>query len=144
MTEIEHLECEIAEFKLELEQKHQSIHNLNRLLDNAKRKLEYLKRKKLLEKYKPQLDAYVDKYIGDTDGMIPHPFKPELKLFTKGIIHKDLNAILERFKSLKEEGYLIYFHTIIEPSDETDECEWHRTEYFVSYIAFKPDEVLYK
>lgn len=140
MTEIQHLECEIEEFKLELEQKHKSIHSLNRLLDNAKRKLEYLKRKKLLEKYKPQLDAYVDKYIDDTDGMIQHPFNPELRLYTKGTYHKDLDAILERFKSLKEEGYLIYFYAILEPSDESDECKWHRTEYFVSYIAFKPEE----
>lgn len=134
MTEIEHLECEIAEFKIELEQKHQSIHNLNRRLDTAKRKLEYLKRKERLEKYKPQLNAYVDKYIDDTDGMIQHPLKPELRLYTKGVYHKNLNSILERFKSLKDDGYLIYLYTIIEPSDEN---EWRGTEYFVSYLAFK-------
>ena len=135
MTEIQHLECEIEEYKLELEQKHQSIHNLNRLLDNAKRKLEYLKRKERLEKYKLQLDAYVDKYIDDTDGRIQHPFNPELKLLTKGYCHKNLDVILERFKSLKEEGYLIYLYGINEPSDNV-----YKKEYFVSYIAFKPKE----
>lgn len=43
MNQIQHLECEIAEFKIELERHHNSIHNLNRLIDNAKMKLEDLR-----------------------------------------------------------------------------------------------------
>ena len=59
MNQIQHLECEIAEFKIELERHYNSIHNLNRLIDNATMKLQDLQRGETLEKYKPQLEGLV-------------------------------------------------------------------------------------
>jgi hypothetical protein len=129
MNQIQHLECEIAEYKIELERHHKSIHNLNRLIDNAKRKLEDLQRRETLEKYKPQLEGLVDKYIDN--GIVEYPYDTKLKLQTKGIrCIMDFDAILKLFKSLKEEGYLIYLYKISEPNNLRD-------EYFISYASFK-------
>ena len=128
MNQIQHLECEIAEYKIELENHHKSIHNLNRLIDNATMKLDYLQRRETLEKYKPQLEGLVDKYI-DT-GIVEYPYDTKLNLYTRGTSHKDFDAILQLFKSLKEEGNLIYLYKIFEPNNLRD-------EYFISYATFK-------
>jgi hypothetical protein len=127
MNQIEHLECEIVEFKIELDKHYQSIQNLNRLIDNAKRKLEDLRRRETLEQYKPQLEGLVDKYIDN--GIVEYPYDSNLKLHTIGTRHKDFDAILGRFKCFKKQGKLIYLYKIGEPNDLTD-------EYFVSYIVF--------
>jgi hypothetical protein len=129
MNQIQHLECEIAEFKIELEKHHNSIRNLNRLIDNAERKLLDLQRRETLEKYKPQLEGLVDKYIDN--GIVEYPYDTKLKLYTKGIrCIMDFDAILKLFKSLKDGGYLIYLYCINEPNELKD-------EYFISYAAFK-------
>jgi hypothetical protein len=127
MNQIEHLECEIAEFKIELDRHYQSIHNLNSLIDRAQLKLEDLRRRETLEQYKPQLEGLVDKYIDN--GIVEYPYDSNLKLHTRGTRHKDFDAILGRFKCFKEQGKLIYLYKIGEPNDLTD-------EYFVSYIVF--------
>jgi hypothetical protein len=131
MNQIQHLECEIAEFKIELEKHHNSIRNLNRLIDNAERKLLDLQRRETLEKYKPQLEGLVDKYIDNE--IVEYPYNTKLKLYTytKGIrCIMDFDAILKLFKSLKDGGYLIYLYCINEHNDLKD-------EYFISYAAFK-------
>lgn len=131
MNQIQHLECEIAEYELELEKHHNAITNLNRLLDNAQRKLDNLKRKETLEKYKPQLEGYVDKYIDNMQ--VESSFDPTKKLLTKATSHEDFNAILELFKILKEKGQLIYLYKIFEPTI-------FKNTYGVSYITFNPEE----
>jgi hypothetical protein len=128
MNQIQHLECEIQEFKIELEKHHNSIRNLNRLIDNATMKLDYLQRRETLEKYKPQLEGLVDKYIDN--GIVEYPYDTNLKLYTKGTSHKDFDVILQLFKSLKERGNLIYLYYIYEPNNLRD-------EYFISYASFK-------
>ena len=130
MTEQEHLECEIQEYKIELEGHEKSIQTLHRFIDNAKIKLEDLKRKETLEKYKPQLEGYVDKYIDDWQ--IEYPFDPTKKLLTRATSHKDFNTILQLFKSLKEKSQLIYLYKIWEPTSIMK-------QYSVSYITFKPE-----
>lgn len=127
MNQIQHLECEIAEFKIELENHHTSIRNLNRLIDNAQRKLEYLKRKEILEKYKPQLEGLVDEYIDNM--VIEYPYDTELKLYAKGTTCTSFDAMLHLFKSLKERGHLIYLYFIAEPNKLKD-------DYFISYATF--------
>jgi hypothetical protein len=131
MNQIEHLECEIAEFKIELDRHYKSIQNLNRRIDNAKRKLGDLKRRETLEQYKPQLEGLVDKYIDNT--MVEYPYDSNLKLYTRGVYHKDFDAILRVFKFYKEEGKMIYLYKIGETNDLTD-------EYFVSYIVFDKND----
>jgi hypothetical protein len=130
MNQIQHLECEIAEYKIELERHHKSIHNLNRLIDNADRKLEDLQRRETLEKYKPQLEGLVDKYIDN--GIVEYPYDTNLKLYTKGICCIDFDVILQLLKSLKERGYLIYLYKIFEPNNLMD-------EYSISYASFKEE-----
>ena len=132
MNQIQHLECEIAEFKIELEKHHTAILNLNRLVDNAERKLEDLKRKETLEKYKPQLEGYVDEYIDKIQ--IEYPLDPTKKLYTKGSFYNDFHVILKHLKMLKEYGHLIYLYKIWEPTI-------FKNTYGVSYIAYKPEEV---
>lgn len=127
MNQIEHLECEIAEYKIELDRHYQSIHNLNSLIDRAQLKLEDLKRRETLEQYKPKLEGLVDKYIDN--GIVEYPYDSNLKLYTRGSRHKDFDAILGRFKCFKEQGKIIYLYKIGEPNDLTD-------DYFVSYIVF--------
>jgi len=127
MNQIEHLECEIAEFNIELKRHYQSIQNLKRLIDDAKGKLGDLKRRETLEQYKPQLEGLVDKYIDNT--RVEYPYDSTLKLYTRGTSHKDFDAILRLFKSYKEEGKMIYLYKIVEPNDLSD-------EYFVLYIVF--------
>jgi hypothetical protein len=124
------LECEIEEYKIELERHYNAIGNLNRFIDNTEKKLEDLKRKETLEKYKPQLESYIDKYIDDKQ--IEYPFDPTKKLLTRATPHKDFNTILQLFKSLKEQGQLIYLYKIWEPTSVMK-------EYLVSYITFKPE-----
>lgn len=128
MNQIQHLECEIAEFKIELENHHTSIRNLNRLIDNAQRKLEYLKRKEILEKYKPQLEGLVDKYIDN--GIVEYPYDANLKLHTRGTYRMNFDEILQLFKSLKKGGNLIYVYCINEPTEFVE-------GYSVSYATFK-------
>jgi hypothetical protein len=128
MNQIQHLECEIAEFKIELERHHNSIHNLNCLIDNAKIKLEDLQRRETLEKYKPQLEGLVDKYIDN--GIVEYPYDTNLKLYTIGSNRKDFYEILQLFKSLKERGNLIYLYCINEPNELKD-------AYSISYATFK-------
>jgi hypothetical protein len=128
MNQIQHLECEIAEFKIELERHHNSIHNLNCLIDNAKIKLEDLRRRETLEKYKPQLEGLVDKYIDN--GIVEYPYDTKLNLYTRGTSHKDFDVILQLLKSLKEVGNLIYLYKIFEPNNLRD-------GYFISYAIFK-------
>ena len=130
MNQIQHLECEIAEFKIELERHYNSIHNLNRLIDNATMKLQDLQRGETLEKYKPQLEGLVDKYIDS--GIVEYPYDTKLKLYARGTSHKDFDAILQLFKSLKEGGNLIYLYNIYEPNN-------FRDEYFISYATFKEE-----
>ena len=127
MNQIQNLECEIAEFKIELEKHHNSIRNLNRRIDNAERKLLDLKRREILEKYKPQLEGLVDEYIDNM--VIEYPYDTELKLYTKGTTCTSFDAMLHLFKSLKERGHLIYLYYIIEPK------ELHGY-YFISYATF--------
>lgn len=131
MNQIQHLECEIQEYKIELERHQNAIRNLNCRIDNAKRNLEDLKRKEILEKYKPQLEGYVDKYIDDKQ--VEYPFDPTKKLLTRATPHKDFNTILQLFKSLKEKGRLIYLYKIREPTS-------FMNDYSVSYISFIPEE----
>jgi chromosome segregation ATPase len=131
MNQIQHLECEIQEYKIELERHQNAIRNLNCRIDNAKRNLEDLKRKEILEKYKPQLEGYVDKYIDDKQ--VEYPFDPTKKLLTRATPHKDFNTILQLFKSLKEKGRLIYLYKIREPTS-------FMSDYSVSYISFIPEE----
>jgi hypothetical protein len=131
MNQIQHLECEIAEFKIELENHHTAIANLNRLVDNAERKLEDLKRKETLEKYKPQLEGYVDEYIDKIQ--VEHPLDPTKKLYTKGSFYNDFPVILKHLKMLKENGYLIYLYKIFEPTST-------QKTPGISYIAYKPEE----
>jgi chromosome segregation ATPase len=131
MNQMQHLECEIQEYKIELERHQNAIRNLNCYIDNAERKLEDLKRKETLEKYKPQLEGYVDKYIDDKQ--VEYPFDPTKKLLTRATRYKDFNNILQLFKYLKEKGRLIYLYKISEPTS-------FMTEYSVSYITFKPEE----
>jgi hypothetical protein len=128
MNQIQHLECEIAEFKIELEKHHNSIRNLNRLIDNAKMKLEDLQRRETLEKYKPQLEGLVDKYIDN--GIVEYPYDTNLKLHTIGSRRKDFYELLQLFKSLKERGNLIYVYCINEPNELVD-------GYSISYATFK-------
>ena len=128
MNQIQHLECEIQEFKIELEKHHNSIRHLNCLIDNAERKLLDLQRRETLEKYKPQLEGLVDKYIDN--GIIENPYDTQLKLYIIGSCRKNFDAILQLFKSLKEQGYLIYLYKISEPNNLRD-------EYFISYATFK-------
>jgi hypothetical protein len=128
MNQTQHLECEIQEFKIELENHHTSIRNLNRLIDNAERKLLDLKRRETIEKYKPQLEGLVDKYIDN--GIVEYPYDSSLKLHTRGIRCIDFDAILQLFKSLKEEGNLIYLYGISEPNKLAD-------EFYISYATFK-------
>lgn len=45
MNQIQHLECEIAEYKIEIERHYQSILNLTRIIDKAEKKLEFLRSK---------------------------------------------------------------------------------------------------
>jgi hypothetical protein len=130
MNQIQHLECEIAEYKIELEGHHKSIHNLNRLIDNATMKLDYLQRRETLEKYKPQLEGLVDKYIDNR--IVEYPYDTKLKLYTRGTSRKDFYEILQLFKCLKEGGYLIYVYSINEPNELVD-------EYFISYATFKEE-----
>jgi len=128
MNQIQHLECEIAEFKIELEKHHNSIRNLNCLIDNAERKLLDLQRRETLEKYKPQLEGLVDKYIDNK--IVEYPYDTKLNLYTRGTNCKDFDEILQLFKSLKDGGYLIYLYKIFEPTKLKD-------EYFISYATFK-------
>ena len=130
MNQIQHLECEIQEFKIELEKHHTSIRNLNRLIDNAERKLLDLQRRETLEKYKPQLEGLVDKYIDN--GIVEYPYDTQLKLYTIGSRRKDFYEILQLFKSLKEGGYLIYLYCINEPNELVD-------GYSISYVYFKEE-----
>ena len=130
MNQIQHLECEIAEFKIELEKHHNSIRNLNRLIDNAERKLLDLQRRETLEKYKPQLEGLVDKYIDN--GIIENPYNTKLKLYTIGSNRKDFYEILQLFKCLKEGGNLIYLYGIYEPDKLVD-------AYSISYATFKEE-----
>jgi hypothetical protein len=130
MNQIQHLECEIAEFKIELEKHHNSIRNLNRLVDNAERTLLDLQRRETLEKYKPQLEGLVDKYIDNR--IVEYPYDTKLKLHTVGTNRKDFDAILQLFKSLKEGGHLIYLYKIFEPNNLRD-------EYSISYASFKEE-----
>ena len=130
MNQIQHLECEIAEFKIELEQHHNSIRNLNRLIDNAERKLIDLQRRETLEKYKPQLEGLVDKYIDNV--IVEYPYDTKLKLYTIGSNRKDFDAILQLFKYLKEVGNLIYLYCINEPNELVD-------AYSVTYSTFKEE-----
>lgn len=44
MNQIQHLECEIEEYKIELDRHYQDIHNLNSLITKAQLKFEDLKR----------------------------------------------------------------------------------------------------
>jgi hypothetical protein len=128
MNQIQRLECEIAEFKIELEKHHNSIRNLNRLIDNAERKLLDLQRRETLEKYKPQLEGLVDKYIDN--GIVEYPYDANLKLHTIGSRRKDFYELLQLFKSLKERGNLIYVYCINEPNELVD-------GYSISYATFK-------
>jgi hypothetical protein len=130
MNQIQHLECEIAEFKIELEKHHTSIRNLNRLVDNAERTLLDLQRRETLEKYKPQLKGLVDKYIDN--GIVECPYNTQLKLYTIGSGRKDFDAILQLFKSFKKGGYLIYLYCINEPNELVD-------GYSISYVYFKEE-----
>jgi len=130
MNQIQHLECEIAEFKIELERHHNSIHNLNCLIDNAKIKLEDLRRRETLEKYKPQLEGLVDKYIDN--GIVEYPYDTNLKLHAIGSRRKDFYEILQLFKSLKEGGHLIYVYCINEPNELVD-------GYSISYATFEEE-----
>ena len=130
MNQIQHLECEIQEFKIELENHHTSIRNLNRLIDNAERKLLDLQRRETLEKYKPQLEGLVDKYIDN--GIIENPYNKKLKLHTRGSYRMDFDAILQLFKSLKERGNLIYLYCIYEPNEFVE-------GYSISYATFKEE-----
>ena len=130
MNQIQHLECEIQEYKIELERHQNAIRNLNCRIDNSKRNLEDLKRKEILEKYKPQLEGYVDKYIDDKQ--VEYPFDPTKKLLTRATPHKDFNTILQLFKSLKEKNRLIYLYKIREPTS-------FMNYYSVSYISFLPE-----
>ena len=130
MNQIQHLECEITEFKIELEKHHNSIRNLNRLIDNAERKLLDLQRRETLEKYKPQLEGLVDKYIDN--GIVEYPYDTNLKLYTIGSNRKDFYEILQLFKCLKERGNLIYLYCINEPDKLVD-------TYSISYATFKEE-----
>ncbi len=131
MNQIQHLECEIQEYKIELEQHQNAIRNLNCFIDNTERKIEFLKRKETLEKYKPRLEGYVDKYIHRGD--ILHPFNPNIKLYTIGIDFNPFDAILLHFKNLKEKGLFIYVYKIDEPTTT-------KNYYGISYLTFKKEE----
>jgi hypothetical protein len=130
MNQIQHLECEIAEFKIELEKHHNSIRNLNCLIDNAERKVIDLQRRETLEKYKPQLEGLVDKYIDN--GIVEYPYDAKLKLYTIGSSRKDFDAILKLFKFLKDGGHLIYLYCINEPNELKD-------GYSISYVFFEEE-----
>ena len=130
MNQIQHLECEIVEFKIELESHYNSIRNLNCLIDKATMKLKDLQRRETLDKYKPQLEGLVDKYIDNR--IVEYPYDTKLNLYARGTSHKDFDAILQLFKSLKEGGNLIYLYDINEPNN-------FRDEYFISYATFKEE-----
>jgi hypothetical protein len=130
MTQIEHLQCEIEEYRIEIENHKKGIRSLIGLIDKLERKIVELKRKETLEKYKPHLEGCVDKYIDSLHIDEPNSNK---RIVTTGVCHKDFELIIQYYMSLKEQGYLIYVYKIGEPTPTDD-------SYWISHILIKEDK----